>query len=54
MLRPHDISNESMTLDSFKCRGVGMATFFYEMNGESRGPINSDELVSLAKRGKIS
>lgn len=31
-----------------------MATFFYETNGEPRGPINSDELVSLAKQGKIS
>lgn len=30
-----------------------MATFFCELNGESHGPINSDELISLAQNGKI-
>ncbi len=31
-----------------------MASYFYEIDGETRGPINPDELVALAKQGKIS
>ena len=30
-----------------------MATFFCELNGEAHGPIDSDELISLARNGRI-